>query len=100
LCPGFVSDTGLYREARGRYGVTPHWRVGTCTSTQVARAALQAIERDEPETIVNRTPFRDIAAFGVAFPRIAERVARVLDIYEPARRLAELRRAERDAGSR
>ena len=73
LCPGFVSDTGMFQEARDRHGVVPHWLLGNCTSAQVAREALRAIERDEPELVVNSTPLRDIAALAVALPRMRER---------------------------
>jgi short-subunit dehydrogenase len=97
LCPGFVSDTGMYQEARDRYGVATDRLLGTCTSDQVVRAALQAIERDEPEVVVNSTPIRHAAALGVALPRAAERVARVLGFNTTAHRLAERRRAERPA---
>ena len=66
LCPGFVADTGMYQEARDRYGVATHWLLGKCTSAQVAQDAVRAIEQDEPEIVVNSTPLRDMAALGVA----------------------------------
>jgi hypothetical protein len=96
LCPGFVSDTGLYRDVRDRYGVASHWALGTCSSQEVARAAVRAIQRDQPEVVVNSTPLRPMAALGLALPRAAERVTRVLELNAAARRLAEQRRAERD----
>lgn len=96
LCPGFVSDTGLYAEVRDKYGVTPPRRLGHCTSAQVVEGALRCVERDLPDLIVNNTAFRDIAALGVAFPRLAERVARRLRVNAPAHRLAKRRREERE----
>lgn len=95
LCPGFVWDTGMFQEARDRHGVVPHWLLGSCTSSQVAQAALRAIERDDPEIVVNSTPLQDLAALSTALPRMRERVAKALDFNAAARILAERRRKER-----
>ncbi len=95
ICPGFVSDTGMYAEVHERYGTNAHWRLGTCTPDDVARAAIRAIERDEPERIVNRLPIRHLVALGVVLPGAVERVAEVFDANAESRALAERRRAER-----
>ncbi len=97
LCPGFVAGTGMYQEVHERYGVVAPWRLGTSAPAGVARAALRAIERDEPELIVNRTPLRHLIALGAALPRTVERVTRAFDVNAASRELAERRRAERHA---
>ncbi len=94
LCPGFVSDTGMFQEARDRHNVHPHWLLGTCTSEQVVRAAIRAIEQDEPEVVVNSTPLGEMAALSAVLPKFRERIMKALDVNKAARTLAEQRRKE------
>ncbi|MBC7171642.1 MAG: SDR family NAD(P)-dependent oxidoreductase, partial [Polyangiaceae bacterium] len=97
ICPGFVSDTGMYQAVHERYGIAAHWRLGTCTPSHVAGAAVRAIERDAPEVIVNRMPLRHLVALGAALPRAVELLTRAFDVNASSRELAEHRRAERGA---
>jgi short-subunit dehydrogenase len=90
ICPGFVSDTGMYRDLQTQHGFTVPPQLGTCTPDAVARASLRAIERDETEVIVNGRSLRHLVAVGSAWPRLFEAIVRMLGanraLYELARR--------------
>ena len=91
ICPGFVSDAGMYHDMHTHEGVVAPRTMGTCTPEAVAAAALRAIERDEPEVIVNGKAVRHLLALGVAFPRLVERLAKRLHVHELFHELARQR---------
>ncbi len=93
ICPGFVSDAGMYQDVHVRYGVVAPPQLGTCTPGAVAQAMLRAIERDEPEVIVNGKAIRHLLTLGMAFPRLSEWLVKRLDANRVSRELAELREA-------
>jgi len=95
VCPGFISGTGMYQDAVDRYGTTAPPQLGTCTPEAVSRACLRAIERDEPEVLVNGKAFRPYMVFGSAMPRAFERIVKRLKANVTFQQVAELRRAER-----
>ncbi len=92
VCPGFVSDTGMYEDSRKSFGVTAPKSLGTSSPDAVAQAVLRCIERDEPEVIVNPTPIRPMLAVAAVAPRTAEWILKVLKASAPARLIADRRR--------
>jgi len=93
ICPGFVSDAGMYHEMNVQHGIVAPPQLGTCTPEAVAQASLRAIERDEPEVVVNGKPIRHLVVLGVAFPRLMERIAKKLDAHKAFHVLAKKRKA-------
>jgi uncharacterized protein len=72
--PGFIRDAGMFAEA----GVKLPTGVGTASPEDVARATVQAIERNRAEVDVAPLPVRAGAAFAGIAPELASRVARKL----------------------
>lgn len=75
ICPGFISDTGMYADLQSAHAVQVPALIGTCTAEQVSAALLRAIDRDEPEIIVSRRPMRLAFAIGTLLPRLMEEVS-------------------------
>jgi short-subunit dehydrogenase len=86
--PGFIRDAGMFAEA----GVELPSGVGTASPEDVARATVQAIERNRAEIDVAPLPMRAGAAFAGVAPELAARVARRLGSENIARAM--------DAGQR
>jgi len=81
ICPGFVSDTGMFADLQRAHALRAPAILGTCTPRDVARAVLRAIERDTPEAFVGRRPLRLMFAIGLLFPRLLERLSRVFGVH-------------------
>jgi short-subunit dehydrogenase len=54
IFPGYVRDVGMF----AKFGVQPPWLVGSCAPSQVAKAVVDAIEKNRREKIVNSRPLR------------------------------------------
>lgn len=91
VCPGFVSDAGMYADMNRAVGVVAPAMMGTCTPESVASATVRAIERDTPEVIVNTQPVRPMLVLGSAMPRLAEWIVRALHVNEAFRKVADWR---------
>ena len=74
ICPGFVSDAGMYADMHAATGVKTNRLLGESSPQKVARLTIRAIKKDQPEMIVNPGPFRMYLAFRNAAPRMFERV--------------------------
>lgn len=58
VCPGFVSDEGMFAVSTRATPVTVSKLVGTSTPAQVADAVVFALRRDRAEVLVNPGPVR------------------------------------------
>ncbi len=99
ICPGFVSDEGMFATAAGGAGVEAPALLGTSPPEAVAKAVVRAIVRDEPEVIVNSRPVLPMLLTQLFSPRLAPRIADRVGVVKLFRRLAE-HRAATDAASR
>jgi short-subunit dehydrogenase len=72
--PGFIRDAGMFADA----GVELPTGLGTASPEDVARATIQAIERNRAESDVAPLPLRVGAAFAGLAPELSARVARKL----------------------
>lgn len=70
VCPGFVSDVGMYDRFEDDAGVRAPVLLGTTRPEHVAAKVIRAIEKDLPEVIVNPGPLRLMLAVGFVFPRL------------------------------
>ncbi len=89
--PGFIRDSGMFADS----GVELPSGVGTRTPQDVARAVVQAIERDRAEVDVAPLPLRAGAAFASLAPDLAARVSRRLGAEGIAHRVAGTQREKR-----
>jgi short-subunit dehydrogenase len=76
VCPGFMRDAG----GSVPYATSTPWHLGCTTTDRVARGAVQAVRRDQPELIVNSRPLRPFALLRAASPRVAQAVLERLDL--------------------
>jgi short-subunit dehydrogenase len=74
IFPGFIRDAGMFADA----GVELPSGVGTASPEDVARATVQAIERNRAEIDVAPLPVRVGVAFAGIAPELSARVARKL----------------------
>jgi uncharacterized protein len=83
IFPGFIRDAGMFAEA----GVELPTGVGTASPEDVARATVQAIERNRAEIDVAPLPVRVGAAFAGLAPDLSARVGRKLGSDEISRQM-------------
>jgi short-subunit dehydrogenase len=95
VCPGYVSEAGMYVDMQRDYAVRASKLLGTSSPEQVAKGVIRAIEKNEPELIVNPSPLRPGLATMTLFPRLGERAIRALGINTPAQKASEVRRSKK-----
>ena len=74
VCPGFVSEAGMYDDMTKLSGVKASRLAGTSTPAKVAAAVVKCTRRDRPEMIVNPGPMRVLSAIAELAPGMFERV--------------------------
>ncbi len=80
VAPGFIREAGMYADA----GVKLPFVVGTSKPDDVARAVLQAIERNRAEIVVAPAQVRFGVSFASVAPQIAATVSRWMGSYKIA----------------
>ncbi|NWG75503.1 MAG: SDR family NAD(P)-dependent oxidoreductase [Rubrivivax sp.] len=70
VCPGFVTGTGMYEDARSATGLAAPALVGTVSDRRVVATVLRAISQQGPEYLVYRGPVRPILALATLFPAL------------------------------
>lgn len=75
ICPGFV-ETGIYTKLKESTGCVAPPLLGTSQPQTVIRAMMRSVEKDLPEMIISRYPFRPLLAFMALFPSAGEWVIR------------------------
>ena len=98
ICPGYVTETGMYADAVEETGVEAPARVGRATPDAVARAVVDAVREDRPEVLVNSSPVRPLLVLTEASPRAGEWVGRKLGLFEAFERGIEQREREEANG--
>ena len=89
ICPGFVSDAGMYQRMSSRTGVESPLLLGTTSSGEVAKAVLRAILDDEPLVIVNPGPMRLMRALDALLPRTGDWIFDAIGVTDVMRRWSE-----------
>jgi short-subunit dehydrogenase len=68
VCPGFISDAGMFADMTEGTDLVAHNAVGTSFPETVAAACVDAIVRNRAEVIVNRRPIRPMMLLGIFSP--------------------------------
>ncbi len=94
ICPGYITEAGMFAEERG---MEPPKKSGAWgTPTDVARAVVRSIEKDVPDIIVAKGMARIADVAQAISPRLVSAIARRTGGYRPqeetARRELERRR--------
>lgn len=71
VCPGFISDTGMWADAEKEANLKAPSSIGTSTPEKVAKTVVKAITKNKFEVIVNPTPMRPLLLLQSLFPSIA-----------------------------
>jgi short-subunit dehydrogenase len=87
ICPGFV-EAGIYTRLKESTGVAAPPVLGTVLPEAVVRGVLRAIEKDLPEIIICKNPFRPLLAFIALFPSAGEWVLRKTGGHEFFKKVA------------
>lgn len=82
LCPGFVTDTGLYSELQRRHGARTSQLFRSIPVSEVAAAALRAVRFDLPDVIVAPGPMRAAVAMAMLAPRLGESVGHFIGSHD------------------
>ena len=93
ICPGFVSDAGMYANVRAETGAKAARLIGESSPQKVAAAMITAIKKDRLETIVNPGPMRLNLAVRAAAPGFFEWIAPRLGSNATFEAAVEARRA-------
>ncbi len=89
LCPGFISQVGMYGRLEKQVGEPPG--LGTLPPERVGEAVVQAITKNLPEVIVAKGSARALIIFAAFFPRTMARISASKRSMDFARRFAEAR---------
>ena len=68
ICPGFISDAGMYENTHKDTGIEAPFAFGTSPPENVARSVVRAILNDIPEIVVNSRPIRPLLLAQVLSP--------------------------------
>lgn len=91
VCPGFVTDEGMYARFEEQ-GIRAPRLVGTTSPPKVARAVIRAIEGDRAEVIVNDVPLRPLLVLAQMIPSLQASMTRLTGITEMGRQASEVSR--------
>ncbi|MCB9689829.1 MAG: SDR family NAD(P)-dependent oxidoreductase [Alphaproteobacteria bacterium] len=72
VCPGFVTEVGMFANQQREQGATTPAMMGATTPERVAEAVVRATERDLPEVIVAPGPMRPMLAMAMLAPSLGE----------------------------
>lgn len=96
ICPGLVSDAGMYKDMQDQSGVKENFMAGTVSPSKVASDVVKAIKRDRPEMLIYRGPGRLLTGLSEVAPGFFERAFPLFgttklfeDIADARERIAE-----------
>jgi short-subunit dehydrogenase len=97
ICPGFVTDEGMFSVNMHKHGARVSPLLGTSKPEQVSRAVIRALRKDSVEIPVNPGPIRFMMAINQLAPGTVAWVQdRVMGVNEMLRKVAV---AKREAAS-
>lgn len=73
IFPGYVREVGMF----AKFGLKSPWIIGSCSPGQVAKAVVQAIEKERLETIVNSHPLRYVFTLNDLSPSFGDWIMRI-----------------------
>ena len=88
VCPGFVTDTGMYDRWEQR-GVHAPRIAGSSKPEKVAEVTVDCIKRDRSEILVNTPPVRPLVVIANMFPKLTPVLLRRLGYTRTLEQVAE-----------
>jgi len=89
LCPGYISETGMYATRKEAHDLEAPSMLGTSPPGAVVKAVIRAIEKDLAEVIVNGRPVRPGLAIAALFPSFAEKIAQLIGVNSLTEKIAK-----------
>lgn len=99
ICPGFVSDAGMYADWEREVGLKAGFLAKPVTPEKVARNVVKAVQKDRPEMLVFWMPGRSTTALAEMMPGSFEKVFPVFGSFTFFRKVAEHRRKQEEAAA-
>jgi short-subunit dehydrogenase len=88
ICPGFISDVGMFADKAEQHQVRAPSAAGESSPDKVAAAVLRAIRDDRAEILVTPGPMRLLQAFNQLAPELFSSLTARLGVTEVFRRVA------------
>jgi short-subunit dehydrogenase len=88
VCPGFVTDTGMYARWEGDGFKAPKI-AGRSTPEKVAKVVVRCIQKDTAEVIVNTPPIRPLVVLANIAPGVTPTLMRLFGYTGVFRKVAE-----------
>ncbi len=95
ICPGYISEVGMYAQSAAESGGSAGAFLGTSTPDAVVRAVIRSIRRNPGDIHVNPGTPRLNATLGMLFPRFLVGVARRLGAFAFIHNAARKQRSAR-----
>ena len=76
ICPGFTHDGGIYERMKRATGRGTPFQMGSTSAAAVARAVVKAIQKDQPEVLLNWPPMRPVFVLAELWPAVGEWIIR------------------------
>jgi short-subunit dehydrogenase len=89
VCPGFVSDTGMYARWEDKGAKAPKI-VGRASPDRVAEVVVSCILKNRGEVLVNTPPLRPLVVLFNVAPRVMPRVMKLFGYTRTFERVTEL----------
>jgi short-subunit dehydrogenase len=93
VCPGLVSDVGMYVQWQDEAALETPAAYGISTPQVVADAVIDAIVNNRPETIVNPRPIKPAMILLTMFPSLSEWVGHTFGGIRELKKLSDKRKA-------
>ncbi|MCB0166360.1 MAG: SDR family oxidoreductase [Anaerolineae bacterium] len=98
ICPGFISEVGMYNNSRQNTGLEAPFLLGTSPPDAVAKAVVRAVTRNEMEVIVNPKPVRPLLLTQVFSPSLVVWFVRKVGVVNLFKGWSRYRLAEKSPG--
>jgi short-subunit dehydrogenase len=98
VCPGFVSDTGMY-DRWEQIGVKAPRILGRSSPQKVAGVVVSCIHKNRAEVLVNMPPLRPLIVLGNIAPSLAPPLMKLFGYTRTFRRVADLNEANPGGGA-
>jgi short-subunit dehydrogenase len=89
VCPGFVSDTGMYARWEDKGAKAPKI-VGRSTPDKVASVVVKCIEKNRGEVLVNTPPIRPLIVLANIAPRTMPRLMKLFGYTRTFEKVTEI----------
>ncbi len=100
ICPGFVSDAGMYADWERDLGIKAGFLAKPVTPAKVANNVIKAIQKDRPEMLVFWMPGRGTTALAELMPGNFERIFPVFGSFKFFLKVAEHREKREKAAAK